>query len=275
MLVTPVLPSAVRSSFPEAASFSPLAEAGVVARLRAAGCVFAEDEAALLIAAAPVPDELERLVARRVAGQPLEHVLGWAEFCGLRIEVDPGVFVPRWRTEFLAGCAVALARPGAVVLDLCCGTGALSAALAEAVPGLDVHAADIDPAAVACAARNVRGGRVYCGDLYEPLPSTLHGRVDILVVNAPYVPTEAISLLPPEARLHEAREALDGGADGYAVQRRVAAGARAWLASGGHVLIETSQGQAPGTAEVFASQGMTTEVLHCEERDATVVVARM
>src|SRR6266571_3052688 len=112
-----------------AASPSPLPESAVVARLRAAGCVFAEDEARLLIAAARTPADLAGLVDRRAAGQPLEHVLGWAEFCGLRIVLDPGVFVPRRRTEFLVGQATRLARPGAVVVDLCCGSGALGAAL--------------------------------------------------------------------------------------------------------------------------------------------------
>src|SRR6266571_4244443 len=116
-----------------AASPSPLPESAVVARLRAAGCVFAEDEARLLLAAARTPADLAAMVDRRAAGQPLEHVLGWAEFCGLRIAVDPGVFVPRRRTEFLVRHAAALARqaaspagqapgrPRTFVVDLCCG----------------------------------------------------------------------------------------------------------------------------------------------------------
>jgi release factor glutamine methyltransferase len=109
-------------------------EAAVIIRLRAAGCVFAEDEARLLISAARTPAELDAMVARRTAGLPLEQVLGWAEFCGLRIAVAPGVFVPRRRTEFLVRQAAELARPGAVIVDLCCGAGAIGAALAAAVP---------------------------------------------------------------------------------------------------------------------------------------------
>ena len=127
----------------------------LVARLRAAGCVFAEDEARLLRAAAGSPAELDALAARRVDGAPLEALLGWAEFCGLRIAVDPGVFVPRQRTAFLVAQAVRRAGPGAVVVDLCCGTGAIGAAIAAAAPGVEVHAADVDPAAVACARRNL------------------------------------------------------------------------------------------------------------------------
>ena len=152
---------------------APAARSAVAARLRAAGCVYAEDEADLLISAARSEAELAALVDRRAEGQPLEYVLGWAEFCGLRIAVDPAVFIPRRRTEFLAGQAIALARPGAVVVDLCCGSGALAAALAAAVPGAGVHAADIDPAAVRCARRNLAtaGGQVYQGDLFGPLPA--------------------------------------------------------------------------------------------------------
>src|SRR5712691_12784356 len=129
----------------------------IVSRLRAAGCVFAEDEARLLMCTARTPDELEAMVGRRAAGLPLEQVLGWAEFCGLRITVTPGVFVPRRRTEFLVRQAAALARPGDVIVDLCCGAGAIAAGLAAAVDQAEVHAADIDPAAVRCARRNVPG----------------------------------------------------------------------------------------------------------------------
>jgi release factor glutamine methyltransferase len=250
----------------------------VVARLRAAGCVFAEDEARLLISAALTPDDLTAMVDRRVAGLPLEHVLGWAEFCGLRIAVDPGVFVPRRRTEFLVEQAVALVRPAAgappVVVDLCCGSGAVGAAIAAALGRTELHAADIDPAAVACARRNLAaaGGQVYEGDLYQPLPATLRGRVDILAANVPYVPTEEVGLLPPEARTHEPLLALDGGADGLHVLRRVAAAAPRWLAPGGHLLTETSERQAPGAVEAVAASGLTPRVASSDERNATVII---
>ena len=248
--------------------------AAVVARLRAAGCVFAEDEARLLLSAARTPAELAALVDRRAVGVPLEHVLGWAEFCGLRIAVDSGVFVPRRRTELLVREAAGLARRRAVVVDLCCGSGAVGAALAAALPGIELYAVDIDPAAVRCARRNVAaaGGRVYEGDLYAPLPAALRGRVDLLVANAPYVPTEAVALLPPEARLHEPRAALDGGADGLDLQRRVTARASRWLAPAGHLLVETSEHQAPRTVETFARHGLVPRLTRSAELDATVVV---
>ncbi len=249
----------------------------IVSRLRAAGCVFAADEARLLMSTARTPDELAAMVDRRVAGLPLEQVLGWAEFCGLRIVVAPGVFVPRRRTEFLVRQAAAVAGPGDVIVDLCCGAGAIGAALAAAVDWADVHAADIDPAAVRCARRNLPGSwsHVYQGDLYEPLPGRLRGRVSILVANVPYVPTGEIGFLPPEARAHEPRVALDGGADGLDVLRRVAAGAAEWLTPGGYLLIETSRRQAPSAEAAVAASGLAAWVASSADPDATVVIGRL
>ncbi|MPZ81334.1 MAG: putative protein N(5)-glutamine methyltransferase [Actinophytocola sp.] len=239
----------------------------IITRLRAAGCVFAEDEAKLLITAARTPADLDALVEQRTGGLPLEHVLGWAEFCGRRVAVDPGVFVPRRRTGFLARCAGELARPGDTVVDLCCGSGAVGATLT----GVDLYAVDIDPAAVRCARRNLPSGHVYEGDLYDPLPAGLHA--DVLVANAPYVPTDAIELMPPEARIHEPRVALDGGADGLDVLRRVIAGAPARLAPAGHLLVETSEVQAPVLVEAVVLAGLTPRLAGDEELGATVVIA--
>jgi release factor glutamine methyltransferase len=248
----------------------------VVSRLRAAGCVFAEDEARLLVDAARTPAELALLVERRVAGLPLEHVLGWAEFCGVRVRVDAGVFVPRRRTELLVREASAVARPGAVVVDMCCGSGAVGAVIAAGAAAVELHAVDIDPVAVRCARRNVLApGVVHEGDLFEPLPVRLRGRVDMVVANAPYVPTDAIPLMPLEARAHEPAVALDGGLDGLAVQRRLIAEAPEWLAAGGQLLVETGEQQASDTAEAFALAGLVPRVVRCADLDATVVVGRM
>ncbi|MFH5822451.1 putative protein N(5)-glutamine methyltransferase [Georgenia sp. AZ-5] len=248
----------------------------VAERLRAAGCVFAEDEARLLLEAAGTPEEVAGLVERRAAGEPLEHLLGWAEFCGLRVAVDPGVFVPRRRTELLVREAVALAQPGTVVVDVCCGSGAVGAAVAASVGGIELHAVDVDAAAVHCALRNVAaaGGRVYQGDLDAPLPRALLGGVGVLMANAPYVPTGELGTMPPEARLHEPVAALDGGADGLDVQRRVVAAARRWLAPDGSLLLETSRRQAAQTAAAVAAAGLVPRVSRSDELDATVVVGR-
>ena len=261
---------------------SPVFE-GIVSALRSAGCVFAEEEARLLLAEASLPGDLARNVRRRVEGVPLELILGWAEFAGRRILVEPGVFVPRRRTGLLVNEALALLpatwpegprRKPAVVVDLCCGSGAVGAAIAHEAPWAEVHAADIDPVAVRCARRNVGpvGGQVHAGDLFDALPRELRGRVRVLVVNAPYVPTEAIRTMPPEARLYEPAASLDGGPDGLDFHRRVAAGGIGWLAPGGHLIIETSQRQASGTSAILAAAGFGTRTVHSEEVDGTVVV---
>ena len=262
----------------------------VVGRLRAAGCVFAEDEAELLLSDAANAAELEVSVARRIAGEPLEYVVGWAEFAGRRFAVEPGVFVPRHRTEFLVEQAVALARdfvatgpgipsvPPVVVLDLCCGSGAIGATIAAALAtdeaAVELHATDIEPAAVRCARRNLAGagGHVYQGDLFGPLPATLRSRVRILSANVPYVPTDEIALMPPEARDHEARVTLDGGSDGLAVLRRVAAAAVQWLAPGGHLLVETSERQALDAVDIMSDHGLAARFATCEAAGSTVVI---
>jgi release factor glutamine methyltransferase len=247
---------------------------GIVAQLRSAGCVFAEDEARLLVDAAGTPAELAAMVNRRVAGQPLEHILGWVEFRGRRLIVEPGVFVPRQRTGFLVAQAVRLAPVGAVVIDVCCGCGAIGAAVAAELDRADLYACDRDPVAVACARRNLPDRPVFQGDLFAPLPPALRARADLVVANVPYVPTEAITSMPPEARDHEPRSALDGGGDGLDLLRRVAADAPGWLAPGGHLLIETGREQAPAAQAAFAVHGLSAWVATDEELGATVAIGR-
>jgi release factor glutamine methyltransferase len=247
-------------------------EPQLVAALRSAGCVFAEDEARLLLAEAPSAAELMTWAARRMAGEPLEQIIGWAAFAGLRIAVDPGVFVPRRRSELLI--TVASRQSADLVVDLCCGSGALGAVLSARWPLAEVHAADSDPAAIACARRNLPPERVHQGDLYAALPAVLLGRIDLLVVNAPYVPTAAIATMPREARDHEHRVALDGGADGLDVQRRVAADATTWLRPGGRVLVETGREQAERTAALLVAAGLAATTETDDEIDATVVLGR-
>jgi release factor glutamine methyltransferase len=227
-------------------------------------------------------------VVRRVAGEPLEQLLGWAAFDGLRVVVTPGVFVPRTRSELLVeivsdemAAQGAAEQPfrhslsdGARVLDLCCGSGAVGAAIAARLPGAEVWASDVDPVAVACARHNLAPDRVVEGDLYDGLPAQLRGSFDVVVVNAPYVPTAAIATMPPEARDHEPRVALDGGADGVDLHRRVAAGVGEWLRPDGRLVVETSRAQSALTVAACEAAGLAAYVVRDEERDATAVVTR-
>jgi release factor glutamine methyltransferase len=249
------------------------ARAEAVRRLRAAGCVFAEEEADVLVGAAGDEAELGRLVRRRAAGEPLEQVVGWADFCGVRVRLLPGVFVPRVRSELLVRLGAGAAGPGATVVDLCCGSGALGMAVAARRPGVALHAADVDPAAVACARANLGAGRVHQGDLYDALPPGLRGRIDVLLANVPYVATRHIPLLPAEARLHEPRAALDGGADGLAVFRAVVRAAPRWLAPGGVLLSEVTQAQVGAATAALRAAGLAAAVATDEDLDATVVLA--
>ncbi|MGA8851539.1 MAG: putative protein N(5)-glutamine methyltransferase [Aeromicrobium sp.] len=241
----------------------------LVARLRAAGCVYAENEAAVLTAEASDSGHLEQMLARRIGGEPLEQVVGWAKFAGLRLAVTPGVFVPRRRTEALAREAVAVTPPAGRVLDLCCGVGAVAAAIRTSRPDADLHLSDIDPFAVDCARHNVPSAAAHTGDLFDPLPRGL--QFDVIAANAPYVPTDHIAQMPPEARHHELRAALDGGPDGVQVHRRIAAGLGSWLAPGGHLLIETAEHLAPLTAAALHRAGLATRTIHDEALGATVV----
>ncbi len=241
----------------------------LVTALREAGCVFAEEEAALLLAA---PGPLDALLARRLAGEPLEQVLGWAAFDGLRIGVRPGVFVPRRRSELLVRLAADGVRPGDVAVDLCCGSGALGAALRHRVPGVELYAADSDVAAVDCARANLPGARVSQGNLWDALPRRLRGRIAAVMANAPYVPSQAIALMPSEARDHEPRSTLDGGPDGLDVHRLIAAAASGWLAPGGRLLIEVSEAQAGAAATLLERAGLLPAVHRDDDLDATAVV---
>jgi release factor glutamine methyltransferase len=190
--------------------------------------VFAEDEARLL-------GGDEELIARRIAGERLEHILGRVEFCDLRLEVDPGVFIPRPQTEALAEQAAAL-RP-AVALDLFAGCGAIACVVKARNPEARVVAAELDPAALACARRNGErfGVEIVVADVDDGVPAELEGRVDVLTANVPYVPTAELRYVPHDG---EPESALDGGADGLDWLRRVKEIAPRWLRPGGVLLYE-------------------------------------
>ena len=204
----------------------------VVARLRAAGCVFAEDEARLL-------GGDDELIARRIAGERLEHVLGWTEFCDLRIEVDPGVFIPRPQTQELAAGAAAL-RPS-LALDLFAGSAAIACVLKARNPSARVIAAELDPVALACARRNGErfGVEVVASDVDAGVPRELEGQVDVITANVPYVPSAELDYVPHAG---EPNAALDGGSDGQRWVRALDAVASRWLRPGGTLFYEGPEG---------------------------------
>ncbi len=263
----------------------------LVARLRAAGCVFAEEEAHLLLASAPEPAEREALVRRRIAGEPLEHVLGRVQFCGLPIRLGPGVFVPRRRSELLVrtGLADLATRSPAeapfTMVELCCGAAAIASAMAWAIrrdlphtPSPRIHAVDHDEHAAGWARANLaalgpkdRRVWVHVGDLYAPLPHDLRGAVDLIVAVPPYVPTADLDLMPAEARLHEPRHALDGGPDGLDVARRILLGAPQWLSPGGRVLLECGRGQSRALMQAASTAGLDVELHRSEEPEGFAV----
>lgn len=245
----------------------------VAAHLRMGGSVWAEQEADLLCGVFDGTDLLEAVQAR-VEGEPLEHIIGWTQFAGLRIDVGPGVFVPRQRTEVLVHQALdALPRRGMLV-ELCCGAAPVATAVATARAGAQVYATDISPEAALCAMENLDpvGGRVCVGDMAEGLPVDIFGRVDVVVANAPYVPTADLSLMPREARLHEPVESLDGGPDGLDLQRAAARAAVRLLRAGGTFLVETSRSQINGTIALVEEVGMIAHVVLDDDLDGTCVV---
>jgi release factor glutamine methyltransferase len=235
--------------------------------LAAAGCVSAAAEADWLLEEAADPEALRAMVARRVAGEPLQYVIGWAPFGRLRLAVGPGVFVPRPETETLADRAAARlrARPlPRVAVDLCTGSGAIACFLAAEAPGTRVLATELDPGALAWARPNAErfGVELLAGDLDAPLPAELAGRVDVLCANVPYVPTGAIATLPTDVRDHEPLLSLDGGPDGLDVLRRLAGRAGHWLAPGGALCCEIGEDQAEAAAALLRAAGLAEVAVH-------------
>ena len=221
-------------------------EASIVARLRAAGCVDPEAEAAFVRRHLHTAHDVEHAVAARVRGMPLEQAVGAAEFAGVTVAVADGVFVPRARAAAVVEVA-AREHPGArVVVDLGCGAGALAAAMAARLPGAEIHAVDIDPAAVVVARCNAwrHGFTPHHGSWWDGLPTNLRGRIDLAVAYLPHVPSGQVRLLPPDHRAHEPRRTVDGGPDGLAPLRTVLGEADAWLAPEGRLVTLLTREQA-------------------------------
>ena len=249
----------------------------LVRRLRAAGCVFAEDEAAVLQRSTSDPARLEAMLRRREAGEPLEHVVGWVGFGDLRLAVGPGGFVPRQRSMLRARAAAGLARgqSAPVLVEAFAGVAPVAAWVSAAVPGVEVHACDLDPRALAHARRNLPpGAGVHVGPLLEGLPVALRGRVTLLVAVPPYVPRSAAALLPREALDHEPATALFGGDDGLDLLRALLDGSGPWLAPGGAVLVELGAGQCPAAVAHAQAAGCSVRRRDGEDGQTAVLEVR-
>jgi release factor glutamine methyltransferase len=235
-----------------------------VSALAAGGFVAPEAEAdAMMAASREGAGSIDALVARRLEGEPIAWITGSVMFCGVRVRVDPGVFVPRPHTQELARRAVELLPPEGIGVDLCTGSGAVAAVLCSAHPRASVVGTDIDPVAVACARRN--GIRVFEGDLDGPLPTELRGRVDLLTAVVPYVPTEELPFLPRDVREHEPRDALDGGPRGTTGLVRAAEAAARWLRPGASALLELGGDQAAELTATMRDLGFTDIRIHRDE----------
>jgi release factor glutamine methyltransferase len=246
----------------------------VVAALAGAGSIAPAGEAdELLAAAARGKGTVGDLLARRIAGEPLAWVVGSTSFGGLRLRVDPGVFVPRPQTEELAARAAASVPDGGAAIDLCTGCGAVAAVVAAAHPRAMVVATDADPVAVACARANGVDARL--GDLDDPLPPALLGRADVLTAVVPYVPEEQLHLLPGDVLAHEPRGALDGGPRGTTHLLRAVERAPRWLRPGGVLLLELGGDQASEVGPALERAGFVGVIVHRDaEGDVRSIEAR-
>ncbi len=217
----------------------------------------------------PVVEALRKLVLRRAARVPLQHLTGTAAMGGVELAVGPGVFIPRPETELLLSWGLAVltdvARP--LVIDLCTGSGALALAVARARPDAEVHAVEKDPVALSWARRNAEARTVagdtpivlHCGDVADPgLLATLDGMARLVVCNPPYVPAGVA--VPPEVSRHDPPAAVFAGADGLAVITDVVRTGTRLLAEGGGIAIEHDDSHAVAVAGLLAARRVLTEV---------------
>lgn len=249
----------------------------LVRALRLGGSVFAEEEATLLRAGADDPEQLAAWCARRVAGEPLEHILGWVGFAGLRLAVGPGVFVPRQRSVLVADAAVAhILASGAnpTLLEAFCGVAPIATVVHHRVPGASIHLTDADPVALRYARRNVGDDAgVYVGPGFSGVPAHLRGYIDVVAAVPPYVPERDFEQLPHEAREYEPRAALIAGSDGLDHVRELIDDAAEWLSPHGVLVVEMNHAQFDATAEHARARGLRAEVIVGD--DGQTVVARL
>jgi len=242
--------------------------------LETAGCVAADDEAEELIQKAVGDGELERMLARRLTGEPIAWITGSTSFCGLHVAIEPGVYVPRWQSEPLALMAARLLPPTGVAVDLCTGAGAIAMVMQSEHPDARIVATEIDPLAASCARLN--GLVVYEGNLDGPLPAELESKVDVITGVLPYVPSDAMHFLPRDVQRFEPPRALDGGVGGVELISAVVRTSPRWIKSGGWLLLEVGGDQvAEVTAMLVASGYSNIAVLEDDDGDPRGIYARL
>ena len=214
-------------------------------------------------------EEFRALVRRRAQRIPLQHLTGRAWFRNVELAVGPGVFSPRPETELVAGAAIDEAKrlPEPLVIELCAGSGAISAAVLDEVPGVRLVAIEREPDALAWLRRNLAGtpAEIIAADLRDPQPG-LAGRADVVVVNPPYVPLVDRERLDPEVREHDPATALYAGDDGLELMPEVIAAASRLLRGGGLVVIEHGDEQADACRQLLVAGGFSDGQSH---RDLT------
>jgi release factor glutamine methyltransferase len=228
-------------------------------------------------------DTLRALVQRRGQREPLQYIVGSTSFCGLEMELNPRVLIPRPETELLAERAwkfLLNCAPAPTALDLGTGSGCLAIALARNAPASQIHATDFSGEALEVASRNARRHEVaervqwHQGDVFAAVPSEL--RFDLIVSNPPYIPSARIDTLEPEVREHEPRRALDGGADGLDFYRRIAAGAPGFLRQGGRVMVELDDEGAEAARRIFGKENWSVEAVEMDDnRTPRILIAQL
>lgn len=246
--------------------------AGIVSRLVAAGCVAADEEAAEFLAAAPDEGTLDVWLIRRERGEPPAWITGTVLFCGQKLHISPGVYVPRFQTEELARRAASLLPPYGRAVDICTGVGAVAAYLSSRVPTAQVVGIDIDLTAAACARAN--GVTTVMSDLAAPIAR--HSSIDVVTAVAPYVPTGQLRLLPPDVQRYEPRLALDGGVDGLDLVRRIIRSAATILRPGGWLFVEIGAHQDSIASSTFEDYGFGALTLwHDDDGDLRGMAAQL
>ncbi len=262
---------------------------GLVARLRTAGCVFAEREVALIATTFATVAERERAVSRREAGEPLEYVVGTARFGEVTVEVGSPGFIPRTRAVALVDALDQVLDPDTAVgpataVDLGCGVGAIAACLVRRHPDWAVHACDIDTGALVWARRNAMtfGFTVHHGSWFHALPERLRGSVDVVVAHLPYVPSAEVERLPRDFRENEPRRTVDGGVDGLDPLRAVAQECLDWLMPSGLLVTLVHRDQTSAVDHLAQAAGLAVEIVRShepgdgeqEDEDSDVLVLR-